>query len=78
MEIEFRFPYPIGTLYDPDTETAFIWGKEYGQKGLFCSISHETIHATLHKLEGEKTQRKFDSIATKVKRWNKEVYITLY
>lgn len=90
--LEFKFEEYIdiyttlsGAVYDPKEVAAYFFciktlPKKSKQKfidELPQSITHETLHYVIHKLEGRATF-KFDDIWMKVKEWDEEVYNMLY
>lgn len=80
------YEFLVGAAYDPMEHTAYFFcigtaPKERKQEfidGIEESITHETIHYVIHKLEGEKTTFDFDNIWIDVQLWDEEVYNMLF
>lgn len=78
LEIEFKYP-PLwsGEYYDPENMMAYIFGKLSSEECM-RNINHANLHFIIQTLEGKRTSFKFDKVARRVLKQDRELYAVLY
>lgn len=83
LDIIFRFPHTKGEYYEPHSQVCYIfWSSNETEMEtidyVIASINHAELHFRIQQLEGITKSRRFDDVASKVFKWDGEVYSALY
>jgi hypothetical protein len=83
LDIEFRYPDLKGEYYEPHSQICYLfWSSDEPElesvEYIIASLNHVELHFRIQQLEGITKSRKFDVVASKVFKWDEEVYNALY